>query len=225
MPLGKKQVFCNCGVIYKLRRDSPKSLFKGQQRDTKDKSTSDLHGPHGSSSSQPFLGVVFCLPRMPCYALACFPPQHSFYFVRFFFFKEFWPSCKTCTQGKHVRRGFPQFSGFHIAACFGVITACLGVNAACFPGRPKNWFLRGANTCKLVWFRWWGLKVICSNWLAHVHEIEYTCMWAVKWVASNPKWLTEMLPSPICKVNKQNISNQRLCGFQSRQHFINCGVF
>ena len=29
MPLRKKQVFSNCGVIFKLRRDSPKSLFKG----------------------------------------------------------------------------------------------------------------------------------------------------------------------------------------------------
>lgn len=89
---------------------------------------------------------------------------------------------------------FPQFSGFQIAACFGVITACLGVNAACFPGRPKNWFLRGANTGKLVWFRWWGLKVICCNLLAHVHEIEYRCMWAVKWVASNPQMVDRDAP-------------------------------
>ena len=66
--------------------------------------------------------------------------------------------------------------------------------------------------------------MICSNLLAHVHEIEYKCMWAVKWVASNPQMVDR--DAPITNLQgQQNISNQRLCGVQSRQHFINCGVF
>ena len=36
--------------------------------------------------------------------------------------------------------------------------------------------------------------MICSNWLAHVHEIEYKCMWAVKWVASNPQMVDRDAP-------------------------------
>ena len=60
-------------------------------------------------------------------------------------FRQFCFSLKSFgLPARHVLRenmfegAFPQFSGFQIAACFGVITACLGVNAACFPGRPKN---------------------------------------------------------------------------------------
>ena len=112
----------------------------------------------------------------------------------FFSLKSFGLPARHVLRENMFEGASSQFSGFQIAACFGVITACLGVNAACFPGRPKNWFLRGANTGKLVWFRWWGLKVICCNLLAHVHEIEYRCMWAVKWVASNPQMVDRDAP-------------------------------
>ena len=36
--------------------------------------------------------------------------------------------------------------------------------------------------------------MICSNLLEHVHEIEYKCMWAVKWVASNPQMVDRDAP-------------------------------
>ena len=36
--------------------------------------------------------------------------------------------------------------------------------------------------------------MICCNLLAHVHEIEYRCMWAVKWVASNPQMVDRDAP-------------------------------
>lgn len=97
--------------------------------------------PSWLNSCQPFLGVVFCLPRS-CYALACFSSSTLFWFGKLILLtKNFWPSCMTCTQGKHVRSGL-KLRGFRIVACFRVITACLGVNAACFPVRLKK-FLKG----------------------------------------------------------------------------------
>ena len=194
MPLGKKQFFCNCGVIYKLRRDSSKSLFKGQQKDSKGKSTSDLHGPHGSTRANLSWAWSSAYPACPAMHLPVFLLNTHFISSSVFSLKSFGLPARHVLRENMFEGAFPQFSGFQIAACFGVITACLGVNAACFPGRPKNWFLRGADTGKLVWFRWWGLKVICCNLLAHVHEIEYRCMWAVKWVASNPQMVDRDAP-------------------------------
>ena len=79
--------------------------------------------------------------------LPVFPPQQSFYFVSVFFWQRVLAFLQDMYSGKTYENmfeaAFPQFWGFRIAACFGVITACLGVNAACFPVHPKNWFLRG----------------------------------------------------------------------------------
>ena len=150
MPLGKKQVFCNCGVIYKLRRDSPKSLFKGQQKDSKGKSTSDLHGPHGSTRAN--LSWAAC----PAMHLPVFLLNTHFILSGFFSLKSFGLPARHVLRENMFEGAFPQFSGFQIAACFGVITACLGVNVS--PGPKKidfsgvptlaNWFDLGGEGSK-----------------------------------------------------------------------------
>ena len=146
---------------------------------------------------------------MPCYALACFSSSIIILFRQFSLLtKSFGLPARHVLRENMFEAAFPQFWWFRIAACFGVITACLGVNAACFPVHPKNWFLRGANTEKLVWFWWWGLKVICSNLLVHVHAVEYKCMWAVKWVASTPQMVDRDLPITNLQGHKQFIKSK-----------------
>ena len=83
-------------------------------------------------------------PACPAMRLPVFPPISSVYS----FDKEFWPSCKTCTQRKHVRSGFPSVSGVLDCSVFWCDYGVFGCECGVFPRAPEKLIFKGCQHWK-----------------------------------------------------------------------------
>lgn len=128
--------FTNCGVI-------PQKAFSRVNKRIQRVNLLQIFMALMAQLEPTFLGRGL-LPTPHALLCTClFSSSTLILFRQVFFFKEFWPSCKTCTQGKHVRRGFPSVFGVSDCGVFWCDYGVFGCECGVFPRAPKKLIFKG----------------------------------------------------------------------------------